>query len=73
MKPIEKTIHSQMMDPKHKLLFTLVLAFLIINSHRIETTSTLECKDGETSRLNIWHFLFVSIIGTNIWMYLDVW
>ena len=29
MKPIEKTIHSQMMDSKHKLLFTLATLSLL--------------------------------------------
>lgn len=32
MKPIGKTIHSQMMDSKHKLLFTLMLSLLSLLS-----------------------------------------
>lgn len=51
MKPIEKTIHSQMMDSKHKLLFTLVLPllFLFIGSHGTETTG----KNPRHERLGV--------------------
>lgn len=49
MGPIEETIHSGVMDSKHKLLFTLALPSLslIINSQRIDTTRALKSKDDK--------------------------
>lgn len=73
MKPIEKTIHSQMMDSKHKLLFTLVLSLLSLLSILTGLKQLDNAKMKKKTRcLNILLFLPVTIIDTNISVSSDV-